>query len=1023
MMGVISIQHSDIKQFITAKQQSNRLSKFNLSVLVPDKFINAVINNEMWDLCFPDTQWQNYKELWDGDLTKWVKLGYPVIVSQTLPARELWDLILRSTYTRNEPGVLFYDTLNDYNPIKYAETILTTNPCLSGDTLVAVADGRNAVSIKELAQKEKDVPVYCINSLTGESSIKMMRNPRITGFDQQVYEVLLDGNFKIKCTKNHKFLLFNGTYKELSQLKAGDLLHYIDTNELSKDLNDVNEYSVDETGLVNKVCQVCENEFKTTYKAREVSVCSIECKNKYLKKDKTIKNFNSQKAIEILSITYIGKQTVYNGTVDEFHNFNLYLNKHTHINNLQCGQIGMSSGVCNLGSLNLPSFYSDGIFDYQSFEQAIKYGVCFLDGVCDVSYVPLKQYEQKIKDFRRIGLGVTGLGSLLSMLGLKFGSQKAIQFVNDIFKFKCQIELLTSALLGKTKGSFLKFNKDEYFSSKWWYELPISYQVKRKIQNIGFMRNATHSDVPPSGNCQIPSSAIKTEQGIKTLKEIFQENGIQLGSGTKQWYQVSKPLKVLTMNGFKKITKLYDNCDTITFKIVTQGNRIIQGTAEHKVLIGTVEKNYWSKLQFLNVGSNLIIKDGYKYTTDKISLITKTNNYTCDIQVEDVHHYILQNGIVSHNSSVFLGQVSNGIEPVFMQEYTRWVSMTQEQKESLGVKYPEPTLGEWFETDIFKATLRGNEQILRGTIDGVTYQIDKGRGMIKPMKVMDYGYRQIKQLGLSQEGLVDINQLSVQDHINMLATSAKYVNQNQSKTINIPQNYSYQQFKDVYMQAWRKKIKGVTTYRAGTMTAVLQDTKNIKTDTEQEEISQLEKLFKRTKENVILSDVKLPNKSYALQYKFKDKNKKKWYFTISCADKELTKPIAIFIRTNNKQSSEVTDMVINSMQKLLLDAEIRKQLVVQQRKKYQGQSNIDKIGRAIGMALRHNIQIPKIVQTLEQHNDGLSTLLFNIRKVLSGFIKDGTKIDNKKCQNCGETSLIYQGGCSTCSTCGHSKCS
>jgi len=62
----------------------------------------------------------------------------------------------------------------------------------------------------------------------------------------------------------------------------------------------------------------------------------------------------------------------------------------------------------------------------------------------------------------------------------------------------------------------------------------------------------------------------------------------------------------------------------------------------------------------------------------------------------------------------------------------------------------------------------------------------------------------------------------------------------------------------------------------------------------------LEKLFKRTKENVILSDVKLPNKTYALQYKIKDKNKKKWYFTISCADKELTRPIAIFIRTNNK---------------------------------------------------------------------------------------------------------------------------
>ncbi len=419
-----------------------------------------------------------------------------------------------------------------------------------------------------------------------------------------------------------------------------------------------------------------------------------------------------------------------------------------------------------------------------------------------------------------------------------------------------------------------------------------------------------------------------------------------------------------------------------------------------------------------------IIKINEKdFRQEQITQISLSQDYTYDIQVQDVHHYILQNGIISHNSSVFLGQVSNGIQPVFMQQYTRWVSMTNEQKQELGVRYPEPQLGQWFETDIFKATLRGNQQILRGTIDGVTYQIDKGRGMIKPMKVMDYGYRKIKQLGLPQDGLVDINQLTVQDHINMLAASAKYINQNQSKTINIPQDYTYQQFKNVYMDAWKKKIKGVTTYRAGTMTAVLQDTKKVKTSTDQKETSQLEKLFKETKENVILSDVKIPSKSYALQYKVKDKNKKKWYFTVSCADKQLTRPFAIFIRTNHKQSNEVTDMVINSMQKLLIQAGIRKQLVKEQRNKYDGQSNIDKIGRSIGMALRHNISLIKIVQTLEEHNDGLSTLLFNIRKILSGFIVDGTKISGKVCQNCGAQTLVFQAGCSTCSTCGNSKCS
>jgi hypothetical protein len=62
----------------------------------------------------------------------------------------------------------------------------------------------------------------------------------------------------------------------------------------------------------------------------------------------------------------------------------------------------------------------------------------------------------------------------------------------------------------------------------------------------------------------------------------------------------------------------------------------------------------------------------------------------------------------------------------------------------------------------------------------------------------------------------------------------------------------------------------------------------------------LEKLFKGNNGDIIFQDVKLPEKSYALQYKVKDKYKKKWYFTISFADKELTKPFAFFIRTNNR---------------------------------------------------------------------------------------------------------------------------
>lgn len=831
----MDISHPEIKDFIIAKQTSNRLTKFNLSVLVPDRFMKALDANQMWKLCFPDIEYANYKEQWDGDLQRWISQGKPIVVYEQIPARELWDMIMLSTYNRNEPGILFYDTINDLNPVGYCQRILTTNPC---------------------------------------------------------------------------------------------------------------------------------------------------------------------------------------------------------------GEIPQPSNVCNLGSLNLVRFVNDGKFDWEEFQKVIKLAVCFLDNVADISFVPLSEYEQKIKQKRRIGLGVMGLGSLLMMMKLKFGSHEAIEFVDELFKFKAEVQLMTSAFLGKSKGSFTAFDREKYFTSRWWYELPISYKIKREIENIGQMRNSVHSDTAPTGNCVVKNTKIRTEQGIKSIKDIFEENQIVLNQNINQWYLPVKELKVLTLNGYKRITGLYNNNINRVYQIGTKDEQI-SGTAQHKVLVKVNDSQAkWVKLSQLKLGEKILIKkDSSQFEQKLISKIQILEDYTYDIQVEDQHHYILDNGIISHNSAIFAGQVSNGIQPVFMKEYTRWVTMTDQQVEQLQhrhqdyqmdkftsgyelqnhiyQKIPNPKLGQWYQTAIFKFAERGNEQILRGQVDGVIYEIDKNRGLIKPMQVIDYGWKYVKENIQSEnyDWCVTTNELTVEDHINMLATSAKYINQNQSKTINIVEDYSYQQFKNVYTSAWRKKIKGVTSYRAGTMTVVLEQKKKL-----QEQQTQLEKLFKGNNGDIIFQDVKLPEKSYALQYKVKDKNKKKWYFTISFADKELTKPFAFFIRTNNRQSNEVADLVIQSMQELLISLGIREDLIADQRQKYKDQTNVDKIGRAIGMALRHNIPIVKIVETLNTHNDGLSTLMFHVKKILSGFIKDGTKVAGGNCEICGSTELVYQSGCSTCNNCGSSKC-
>ena len=128
-MVTMSIWHPDIIEFIKAKQDPGRLTKFNMSVLITDAFMHAVKNHLKWNLVFPDFDHDKemYKRDWDGNLDNW---NGPLKVYHTFEdANELWNIIMESTYTRNEPGVLFVDTMNKMNNLNYCEHITATNPC------------------------------------------------------------------------------------------------------------------------------------------------------------------------------------------------------------------------------------------------------------------------------------------------------------------------------------------------------------------------------------------------------------------------------------------------------------------------------------------------------------------------------------------------------------------------------------------------------------------------------------------------------------------------------------------------------------------------------------------------------------------------------------------------------------------------------------------------------------------------------------------------------------------------------
>lgn len=122
-MGILNIDHPDILEFVKAKRTPGRWNNFNVSVMVTDDFMRAKKANKEIELVHlaPPSQRQI-------DAGAYMRPdGF--YVYGTINAVELWDVIMKSNYDYAEPGVLFFNNINNDNNLRYVETIVATNPC------------------------------------------------------------------------------------------------------------------------------------------------------------------------------------------------------------------------------------------------------------------------------------------------------------------------------------------------------------------------------------------------------------------------------------------------------------------------------------------------------------------------------------------------------------------------------------------------------------------------------------------------------------------------------------------------------------------------------------------------------------------------------------------------------------------------------------------------------------------------------------------------------------------------------
>lgn len=159
-MATFDVGHPDVLEFIQAKREHGRLRQFNQSLLITGEFMQAVEKDEQWPLAFPLTR----KEAEEGNIDtdnaasviwrRW-PLTDPYItdaagrvacrVYQWLPARELWDTIMATTYDYGEPGFILIDRYNEMNNNWFCEDIRATNPCIVADTWVQTSAGPRRV--------------------------------------------------------------------------------------------------------------------------------------------------------------------------------------------------------------------------------------------------------------------------------------------------------------------------------------------------------------------------------------------------------------------------------------------------------------------------------------------------------------------------------------------------------------------------------------------------------------------------------------------------------------------------------------------------------------------------------------------------------------------------------------------------------------------------------------------------------------------------------------------------------------
>jgi len=205
-----------------------------------------------------------------------------------------------------------------------------------------------------------------------------------------------------------------------------------------------------------------------------------------------------------------------------------------------CSEIWMSPyDCCCLGAVVLPTHVRNGGIDWNALKETVSLAVRFLDDVLDRNHYPLAIIEETCREYRRIGLGVTGLHDLLLKLGVRYDSDQALKITAEVMDFIKRAAYESSIRLAIEKGPFPAVDREKHARSGFATEcLPPS--IRRRIEEHG-IRNCAVLTVAPTGTTSIVAAC---SSGIEPIfapvyRQRFAEHG---GHGQESSEIVVHPL-------------------------------------------------------------------------------------------------------------------------------------------------------------------------------------------------------------------------------------------------------------------------------------------------------------------------------------------------------------------------------------------------------------------------------------------------------------------------------------------------